>query len=158
MRDGGFLFCVAFQYSRLFSWCANGKHLTRPPPRDEFNLVIHSYVATFHNFFTSLDITIKMYLLYSCICTVYTAAHNNNGKSIISVCIGLRAILWHFYWKDYERCCNSRSVINIMCFDFSICATGMGSCLDVAQGFICPLGLTYDSEYLMCFLAAWLYT
>lgn len=34
--------------------------------------------------------------------------------------IRLRAILWRFYWKDSERCRNSRSAINIMCFDFSI--------------------------------------
>lgn len=60
------------------------------------------------------------HFLYSYIFTVYTAAHSKTGKYIICGCIRLRAILWRFYWKDYERCRNSRSVINIMSFDFSV--------------------------------------
>lgn len=35
-------------------------------------------------------------------------------------CIRLRAILLHVYWKDDERCHNWRSIINTICFDFSI--------------------------------------
>lgn len=85
--------------------------------------------------------------LYSYICTVYTAAHSKRGKYIIYGCIRLRAILWCFYWKDYERCRNSRSVINIMCFDFSIFSVMWnrpGVLLSLGQGFYMILSTGFD--------------
>lgn len=87
------------------------------------------------------------HFLCSYIFTVYTSAHSKNGKYIIYGCIRLRAILWRFYWKDYERCCNSRSVINIMCFDFSIFSVMWnrpGVLLTLGQGFYMILSTGFD--------------
>lgn len=89
------------------------------------------------------------HFLCSYIFTVCTAVGSQNGKYIIYSCIRLRAILWRFYWKGYERCRNSRSAINIMCFDFSIFSV-MGNrpevLLRLGPGFYMILSTGFDTS------------
>lgn len=119
---------VFLHYSSFFSWCIFTCHMGQGH-HTVMNLILVFKFGSISHILT-FGYAVKEWDIFHCqnlksISSTVTYWQSTpllvaKLKSTLCGCIWLRAILWHFYWKVFERCRNSRSTINIMCFDFPI--------------------------------------